>query len=223
MDGVIRSVKWKVVGLACLLLTVRAWSQDCVPAPAGLVAWWAGEVDAKDTVNGNNGSLQGGASFSAGKVGYAFDFDGTNGTVVVPDSSSLDLTNQLTIEAWINTSLTNFTQFTQAVVSKVSIMRGDHGYQLVLVGNELAGQFNGPGQPWPSYFLKCPVPIIPGTWNHVAWTYDQSAMRLYFNGGLLATRTIGPQVIAITAAEIQAIYQAGSAGKCVAPRSATRQ
>jgi hypothetical protein len=75
----------------------------CSPPPAGLVSWWQGEGNANDATGGNNGTLQGGASFVAGMVGQAFSFDPASGTVIVPDSSSLRLTNQLTIEAWINT------------------------------------------------------------------------------------------------------------------------
>ncbi|HZQ45569.1 MAG TPA: LamG domain-containing protein [Verrucomicrobiae bacterium] len=207
-----------------------------------MVAWWTAEATANDLVNGNDGILKGRASYTAGEVGYAFDFDGTNGTVVVPDSPSLRLTNELTIEAWINTTSTNIIQ---AIVSKVSIESGDHGYQFVLVGNELVGQFNGPGQPWPSYLVRCPVSISLGTWNHVAWTYDQSAMALYLNGDVILRTIIGPRTIAVTrsnlrisgaddhdffrgqvdepciynralsSAEIKAIYNAGMAGKCL--------
>ena len=81
-------------------------------------------------------------------------------------------------------------------------------------------------------------------WYHVALTYDQSAMKLYCNGQPVATNVIGAQAIAasssdlrisgvdndmliltvidepsvynraLSAAEIAAIYNAGSAGKC---------
>ena len=50
----------------------------------------------------NNGSVQGGTLFAPGMVGQAFSFNPASGTVVVPDSPSLRLTNQVTIEAWIN-------------------------------------------------------------------------------------------------------------------------
>jgi photosystem II stability/assembly factor-like uncharacterized protein len=85
-------------------------------------------------------------------------------------------------------------------------------------------------------------------WYHVAWTYDQSVMKLYCNGVPVATNVIGAQTIAasssnlrisghdnnygyfdglideasvynraLSAAEIAAIYNAGSAGKCWTP------
>lgn len=75
-------------------------SIDCVQAPDGIVAWWRASGDASDFVGGNNGTFHGSVTFAPGKVGQAFSFDG-NGCVRVPDSPSLRCTNALTIEAWI--------------------------------------------------------------------------------------------------------------------------
>ncbi len=216
----------------------------CDPAPTGLVSWWAGEGNANDSVGTNDGMLQGGVSFSGGEAGQAFSFDGVSGTVVVPDSSSLRLTNQLTIEAWIKPLTTNGGQ---SIVAKVSSTTGLNGYQFDLYNNELTGAFSVSGGSWPSYYVQTPIPIVLGTWNHVAWTYDQSAMKLYFNGQPISTNVIGPQTIAtsstplrisgadtqtyfdgevdeasvyntaLSAAQILAIYSAGSAGKCPVP------
>ena len=70
-------------------------------------------------------------------VGQAFNFNPASGTVLVPDSPSLRLTNQLTIEAWINTrSLSDRGGY--AIVSKVAVASGNNGYQF-LVGNTLQG------------------------------------------------------------------------------------
>ena len=49
----------------------------------------------------NNGALEGGVAFVAGKVGQAFSFNGTDGYVEVPDAPSLQLTNEMTIEFWV--------------------------------------------------------------------------------------------------------------------------
>jgi hypothetical protein len=216
----------------------------CATPPAGLVAWWPGEGNANDIAGTNNGTLSGGASFVSGEVGQAFSFDGTSGTVTVPDSSSLRLTTAFTIEAWINPHLENSDQ---AIVSKVGIATGNNGYQLYLSHqNMLTGQFNSPGQLWPGNVIAYTnsSAIAPGAWFHVAWIYDQSAMKLYLNGLPVATNVIGPRAIAVSSTdlrisgadnhvyfyglidepsvytralsdgEIAAIYNAGSAGKC---------
>jgi hypothetical protein len=217
---------------------------QCVSPPPNLVSWWQAEGDAGDAEGTNDGMLQGGATFTNGEVGRAFNFDGTSGCVIVPDSPSLRFTNQITIEAWINTRSTNADR---DIVAKVGGSGGDNGYEFLLSANSLEGQFNSPGLRWPSASVASPVPIVPGTWNHVAFTYDQSALKLYFNGQPIVTNPwVGPTPIntstsnlrigsnddahnyfdgrideasiynrALSASEIAGIYNAGAAGKCV--------
>ena len=48
------------------------------PTPSGLVSWWAAESDPTDVLGLNPGTLQGGATFARGRVGQAFDFNGTS-------------------------------------------------------------------------------------------------------------------------------------------------
>jgi hypothetical protein len=230
------------------VLTVLAQG-PCLPPPPGLVSWWPAEGNANDVFGTNNGTLVGGVGFTNGEVGEAFSFDGATGSVVVPDSASLRLTNGLTIEAWINTRTTNVDQ---NIVSKVGNPGGLGlaGYSFDLHNNELTGAFNSAvGQPWPLYFVQTAIPIVPGTWNHVAWTYGQSEAILYFNGQPVASNFLRGVLIAVTtnnvriggddgnqayfngqideasiyntalsAAQIQAIYSAGSAGKCPEPQ-----
>ena len=72
----------------------------CVPPPSGLVSWWPGDGDATDIVDANNGVISGaGVTFVAGKVGQAFNFDGTD-FVRVPDNNNLEPT-QITLDGWI--------------------------------------------------------------------------------------------------------------------------
>jgi hypothetical protein len=66
-----------------------------------MVSWWPGEGNANDIRDENDGTLQGGASFDTGKVGQAFNFDGSNDYVNVPDSNTLDGMSELTVDAWL--------------------------------------------------------------------------------------------------------------------------
>lgn len=71
--------------------------------PSGLIGWWPGESNALDNAGPNDGNLNDGMSFTNGIVGQAFQFDGTNGFILVPDNPILKPTN-LTIEVWVRFS-----------------------------------------------------------------------------------------------------------------------
>src|SRR6266550_3950931 len=82
-----------------ILATVNAGTAGhCKPtatvAPSGLAAWWAGDGNTNDiSGNGNNGTLQGGAGFSVGKVGQSFSLNAnTDSGISVPNSPSLNPT-----------------------------------------------------------------------------------------------------------------------------------
>jgi hypothetical protein len=74
-----------------------------------LVAWWPGDGNANDLIGNQNGTLQGGVTFSPGQVRQAFQFDGSTGLVVVSPNSAIDVRNGpgLTTEGWINPSDTS--------------------------------------------------------------------------------------------------------------------
>ena len=74
--------------------------RTCTPPPPNMVSWWPGDGNANDIEDGNNGTLQNGATFAAGKVGQAFSLDGVNDFVEVQNSPNLNPTNQITIDAW---------------------------------------------------------------------------------------------------------------------------
>ena len=59
-------------------------------APLGLVSWWQAEDDATDSIDGNDGTMENGATFAAGRIGQAFSFDGNDDAVRVEASANLD-------------------------------------------------------------------------------------------------------------------------------------
>lgn len=252
------------------------------PTPPGLVSWWAAENNAADSYGTNDGQIKGAVSFSPGMVGQAFDFGGLTGTIVVPDSPGLRISNQLSVEAWVYVRSTNGDQ---GIVSKLSATnvsqrsmpptRGNgrkqvvtellrdgtgslesaraqtfepqEGYQLGITGSRLVGAINSPGQPWPSVVVLSGVAVPVKVWCHVAWTYDQSVMKLYLNGQPIVSNVVGSHPIgashadlrisgadnhvnfdglmdevsiynrALSDREVQAIFEAGNQGKPQSP------
>ena len=74
----------------------------CTPPPSGIVSWWPGDGHANDIQNGNHGSIQGGATYASGEVGLAFKF-AANGFINIPYSPTLDPpSGQITVDAWVN-------------------------------------------------------------------------------------------------------------------------
>jgi PKD repeat protein len=221
----------------------------CTPTTAGLVGWWPAEGNANDSSgNSNNGTLQGGVTFAAGEVSQAFRFDGS-GSVVVADSSSLDVSNQFTMDAWINPAALQTDPAQGAIISKVGGANGNNGYQFGMTGSnsQLYVIFNAPGEIWPANKLLVTLasPIPTNAWTHVAATYDHTNLNLYVNGVLVGSLLVGPKSVidsasnlrisaddngnvyfkglidepdvfnrALSQTEIQAIVNAGSAGKC---------
>lgn len=67
---------------------------------SNLVSWWQASTNAADSIGTNNGVLAGAATFGLGRVnGRAFETSG--GSVQIPDSPSLQISSNLTLEAQV--------------------------------------------------------------------------------------------------------------------------
>ncbi len=182
----------------------------CVQPPPNLVSWWPGDGNAHDIEDGNNGALSGGATFAAGEVGQAFSFDGTIGSAIVPDSTSLDVTTQFTLDAWINPASLQSDSPPPSqggIISKVGGANGNNGYQFGLTGNntELFCLFNALGEVWPANKLIAAVPggIPINAWTHVACTYDNVNLTIYVNGVAVGTLLVGPKSVVDSASNLR--------------------
>jgi len=76
-----------------------AGSAGKIKPASGPVGRWSGDGNANDSVDGNHGTLAGGATFAPGMVGQAFSFDGVDDLVFIGDPPALKLEGDLTIEA----------------------------------------------------------------------------------------------------------------------------
>ena len=80
-------------------------TSECLIPPEGLVSWWSGNAKAAiDDQGDNDGVSQGDASFTVGRVGLGFQFDGDGDFVEAPDASLPSGRESRTIEFWIQTS-----------------------------------------------------------------------------------------------------------------------
>ena len=72
------------------------------PVPDGLVSYWPGDGHSLDLVSGNDAIMHN-VGFADGKVGKAFDFNGVNSYLNIPNSPSTHSDNAISFIAWINT------------------------------------------------------------------------------------------------------------------------
>jgi serine/threonine protein kinase len=218
-------------------LTIRP-----IIAPTGLVSWWRAEGDASDATGRNPGVLLHGASFAPGKSGQSFRLDGKEACVHVTSSTSLNLTNSLSLEAWVYV-----VEFSEN--DGVAIAGKDDPYavrQYLLGLGKIFGQWvfrAHIGVANEFRYFNGNTPALSNTWYHIAMTYDGAFLKLYVNGKLDGSAGVSGPVLtsdqplviggespgpwnfnglidevslydrALSEAEVSSIYQAGSAGK----------
>jgi hypothetical protein len=213
----------------------------CIPPPPDMVSWWPGDGNTDDIVGGNNGTLIGHATYAAGEVGQAFSVDGSHfesNYVQVPDAANLDFEPNapITVDMWVY-GIGN-EGGGHLLGKRVGCGGSGINYQMAFNTTNHEGlSFGGDGG---GVITGRNLP--PNIWTHLAGTYDGSTFRFYINGKLVGTGTgtLGlpndaPLLIggsgdcpgflglideaeifsrALTQPEIQAIVDAGSAGKC---------
>ncbi|HWT92435.1 MAG TPA: hypothetical protein VN238_05530, partial [Solirubrobacteraceae bacterium] len=96
--------------LAVLLaLCLAGWSNaskaiaDSSPVLALSLDEGEGPLALDASANHNDGDVAG-AAWAAGRFGAALEFDGEDDWVTVADSPSLDLSSEVTVEAWVRPS-----------------------------------------------------------------------------------------------------------------------
>ncbi len=146
------------------------------------VALWHFNEGASDTVydatNNNNDGMIYGATWVDGRFGKALDYNPADTNhVLVPNSSSLQITGPLTIEAWIKRDTVDVHHF---ILSK----GGWHdSYELQILwkvpseDNELRFILEGSTET----ALDSKTKIDTSKWTYVAATYDGVYMRVYVN------------------------------------------
>jgi hypothetical protein len=186
-----------IVIIAVLLVAciVAAWfyllkSKTRHPLLPGLVASWPAEGNANAIGGNHNGTLSAtGAAFAPGKVGMGFRFDGTNGSVQIPDSSALKPAN-VTVEAWVWLDpSTPPDHGGEAIIFKKNTWNAFfEGYSLVkdhvdnpdgTYTDRFAFVVSSHGK---QVVLHSTTAAQRGVWYHVAGTYDGNKSTLWVNG-----------------------------------------
>jgi hypothetical protein len=150
--------------------------------------------------NGNNGTISGATRVNGRSGGRALSFDGVNDRVTVPDSASLDLTNRMTLEAWVRPTALGSWRTVAMKEQSTDLVYGL--YAANDAGVPTTHVYNGGHT-----MLAGTSGLALDTWTHLASTYDGSTLRLYVNGTQVASRALSGSA----AASSQALYIGGNA------------
>jgi hypothetical protein len=148
----------------------------------GLISHWrfdegSGTI-AYDSAGTNDGTIYG-ATWITGQIDSALSFDGVDDYVEVDDNPSLDITDEITVEAWVKR-----TPNEHLVVASKRLLANNSGYSCVVDPDGSLG-----GTVFEQFDHRSTTTIPMDMFNHVAWTYDKNAgvSRLYINGILDST------------------------------------
>ena len=144
----------------------------------GLVTHYAFENNATDSENGNNGTISGATYTSSGKVNGAYNFDGSNDYIQVPNDL-LSNTQPRTISAWFKLKDYNLTD-------KICIFSATRatGEYLISLDNQKLNFGLRNSSSWTNIYSD---KILNTNWHHVVASWDGSVMKLYLDGICVAT------------------------------------
>ena len=149
----------------------------------------SGTTATDSSANNLNGTLNNGVALGrAGKVCGSYKFDGINDYVSVPHSALLNK-SKITVMAWVRHSTASIKSW-EAIVTK-----GDSAYRLHLNGgcsingvNTQGGLSLGINGGCAGADINSGTVPVAATWYHAAGTYDGSAIKIYINGALIASK-----------------------------------
>ncbi|MCP4568586.1 MAG: hypothetical protein GY841_13495 [FCB group bacterium] len=241
--------------------------RSCIDGLDGIVGWWTGEETSNssqtiDFAEANHGRLSGGVNSVTGMVGQAWEFDGIDDYIEVPDAPEHNFgeamgldTSDFTIELWMMTADVTGVNI---LWDKRIVTTYAQGWSLFTSGGVLGFQLaDGVGSPICSNNTgtsSCTnytsgVIVATGAWRHVAVSVDRDGLGKFYvdgqevadfdasirEGSLITTNPMrfgcssnsppfsfyigkidDPAIYdrVLTASEIDAIYSAGSMGKC---------
>jgi hypothetical protein len=151
----------------------------------GLIGYWPlnsiEDGTAEDIVGGNDGTPKNGVSATGGQVDDAALFDGIDDYVNVPDDPNLDLTESLTLGAWVKPS-SNQDDYAR-IISREQSGVGNRQYNLGVDANATDPRTVVDTVDQNTVEVSAMVPITDNEWHHAIMTFDASdAIRLHING-----------------------------------------
>jgi hypothetical protein len=161
------------------------------------VSWYNFEENegtiAYDRWDDNNGSFSGNPQWTTSKGGngtskYALDFDG-NDKVAISDADNLDISNNITMSAWVNPD--SLTTDHATIATKVdSYFFQVHSNGTVAVYT----YYNDSGSRGSSSYTYSNTSIPSDSWSHIAFVEENGTRKIYIDGVLDKTAEKEPSI-----------------------------
>jgi len=137
-----------------------------------------------DSSGNHNRGLISGATWAQGKYGSALNFDGLDDYVDGGSSSVLDITGDITLQAWFKTTISSAQ--TKVILSRCTTGAADQQYHIDVTNNVATGYWANGNAFGAGDFVTGTKLVADGQWHHVAMVGDTVNDNLYlYVDGLL--------------------------------------
>jgi len=130
-------------------------------------------------------------------AGNAITTNGSTSYAVVPNSTTLNSTNALSIEAWVKPTVFANNLWENVIVSKDDWSSGSNGYALRCGDNGILSFNIGTSSGW----FEAVSPqgaMVLNQWQHVAGTFDGTVIKAYVNGIEVGTANFSGSIVPST-------------------------
>ena len=166
---------------------VKVGVQPTPPPPSSLLtslyAVYKAESNAIDSLLNYNGTAVGGLTYTAGKSGNAFTFNGSNAYVSLPNNS-MNFNTDFSISVWSN--FQGISGVVQSLISNITSNGSNAlGFLMYYYNHDLTFQIsNNSGNTLLAYSTSALV----NSWNNIVVTRKSSTgTKMYINGSLVAS------------------------------------
>lgn len=163
---------------------IIAGGKPSIPLNTDLHAVYNAENNANDSFGTNNGTAQGGLTYGVGKIGTAFQFNGTNAYIALPNNS-FNFTGDFSVSGWFNQSSTPFYHMIMGNQNSTSNNSGFSGWLVWVWNNKLTFDIYDNTTGAGSGRWQTTSTLSTNTWIHFTITKkpNQTA-KIYLNGTL---------------------------------------
>jgi len=121
--------------------------------------------------------------------------NGTNQIVLVPHSSDLDISDNLTVSVWAKNNDSALSGAVEYLLSRYATTSSKRiwGLAVISAGNYLSAQIGNSAGTSATTQVSTNA-VVPDAWNHYAFTFSGGVVKLYNNGALLSSAGAGHMV-----------------------------